>query len=148
LLDPGFDPLPLTVLSEVFSPLLDEQDAAKGQAVGNWSWDWMSRGDDGLADGRPLVIAHRGASGMFPEHTAMAYEAAIAQGADFIECDIVVTRQASSHHAIQPASISGICPFISGICNWFVLTNLGFPSCPMWKTTVLEDLITQTSLTE
>jgi glycerophosphoryl diester phosphodiesterase len=39
----------------------------------------------------PLVIGHRGASGDFPEHTLAAYEAAIAQGADFIEPDLVTT---------------------------------------------------------
>lgn len=41
---------------------------------------------------RPLIIAHRGASGVFPEHSAAAYEQAIADGADYIECDVVVTR--------------------------------------------------------
>ncbi|OYW29367.1 MAG: glycerophosphodiester phosphodiesterase, partial [Caulobacter sp. 12-67-6] len=40
----------------------------------------------------PLVIAHRGASGYRPEHTALAYELAIAQGCDFIEPDLVPTR--------------------------------------------------------
>ena len=40
---------------------------------------------------RPLVIAHRGASDERPEHTLAAYELAIAQGADFIEPDLVVT---------------------------------------------------------
>ena len=40
----------------------------------------------------PLVIAHRGASGHRPEHTLAAYELAIEQGADFIEPDLVVTR--------------------------------------------------------
>jgi glycerophosphoryl diester phosphodiesterase len=40
----------------------------------------------------PLVIAHRGASGYRPEHTLAAYELAIEQGADFIEPDLVVTR--------------------------------------------------------
>jgi glycerophosphoryl diester phosphodiesterase len=39
-----------------------------------------------------IVIAHRGASGERPEHTLAAYELAIAQGADFIEPDLVVTR--------------------------------------------------------
>ncbi|MEO0986308.1 MAG: glycerophosphodiester phosphodiesterase family protein, partial [Cyanobacteria bacterium J06639_14] len=39
----------------------------------------------------PLVIAHRGASGDFPEHTLEAYRAAIAGGADFIEPDLVIT---------------------------------------------------------
>lgn len=40
----------------------------------------------------PVVIAHRGASGERPEHTLAAYELAIAQGADFIEPDLVSTR--------------------------------------------------------
>jgi glycerophosphoryl diester phosphodiesterase len=42
--------------------------------------------------GRPSVIAHRGASGYLPEHTLAAYTLAIEQGADFIEPDLVITR--------------------------------------------------------
>ena len=38
------------------------------------------------------VIAHRGASAYAPEHTIAAYELAIAQGADFVEQDLVATR--------------------------------------------------------
>ena len=38
------------------------------------------------------VLAHRGASGYRPEHSRAAYELAIAQGADFIEPDVVPTR--------------------------------------------------------
>jgi glycerophosphoryl diester phosphodiesterase len=41
---------------------------------------------------RPIVIAHRGASGLRPEHTLAAYSLAIDQGADFIEPDLVPTR--------------------------------------------------------
>jgi glycerophosphoryl diester phosphodiesterase len=41
---------------------------------------------------RPIVIAHRGASGERPEHTLMAYRLAIEEGADFIEPDLVATR--------------------------------------------------------
>lgn len=41
---------------------------------------------------RPIVIAHRGASGQRPEHTFAAYRLAIQQGADFIEPDLVMTR--------------------------------------------------------
>jgi len=41
---------------------------------------------------KPIVIAHRGASGERPEHTRAAYELAIEQGADFIEPDLVMTR--------------------------------------------------------
>ena len=40
----------------------------------------------------PLVIAHRGASGYLPEHTLQAYALAIELGADFIEVDLVATR--------------------------------------------------------
>ncbi|HVS12862.1 MAG TPA: glycerophosphodiester phosphodiesterase family protein [Thermoanaerobaculia bacterium] len=40
----------------------------------------------------PLVIAHRGASGYLPEHTLEAYAMAFAQGADYIEPDLVLTR--------------------------------------------------------
>jgi len=38
------------------------------------------------------IIAHRGASGYLPEHTLPAYQLAIMQGADFIEPDLVVTK--------------------------------------------------------
>lgn len=40
---------------------------------------------------RPLVVAHRGASGELPEHTLQAYQRAIERGADFIEPDLVLT---------------------------------------------------------
>ena len=40
----------------------------------------------------PIVIAHRGASGERPEHTLLAYKLAIEQGADFIEPDLVPTK--------------------------------------------------------
>lgn len=39
-----------------------------------------------------VVIAHRGASGERPEHTLESYRLAIEQGADYIEPDLVVTR--------------------------------------------------------
>src|SRR5690242_20240985 len=40
----------------------------------------------------PVVIAHRGASGYRPEHTLASYRLAIAMGADFIEPDLVSTK--------------------------------------------------------
>lgn len=39
-----------------------------------------------------LVIAHRGSSGVLPEHTAAAYRRAIEDGADYVECDVTLTR--------------------------------------------------------
>ena len=40
---------------------------------------------------RPWVIAHRGASGLAPEHTFASYDRAVQAGADFIELDIQLT---------------------------------------------------------
>ncbi|MGO2346051.1 MAG: glycerophosphodiester phosphodiesterase family protein, partial [Providencia sp.] len=39
-----------------------------------------------------VVIAHRGASGYLPEHTLPAKAMAYAQGADFLEQDLVMTK--------------------------------------------------------
>ena len=50
-----------------------------------------SAGPD-MPPGRVIVIAHRGASALLPEHTLAAYARAIADGADFIEPDLVPTR--------------------------------------------------------
>ncbi len=44
------------------------------------------------ASASPLLIAHRGASAQRPEHTIAAYRLAIEQGADFIEPDLVLTK--------------------------------------------------------
>jgi glycerophosphoryl diester phosphodiesterase len=41
---------------------------------------------------RPLVIGHRGASALRPEHTLAAYAKAIEDGADLIEPDLVATK--------------------------------------------------------
>lgn len=41
--------------------------------------------------GRPIVIAHRGASGYLPEETLAAYRLALRMGADFIEPDVFLT---------------------------------------------------------
>ncbi len=41
---------------------------------------------------QPLVIAHRGASGYLPEHTLEAAVLAYAQGVDYIEQDLVLTK--------------------------------------------------------
>ncbi|AWS40504.1 glycerophosphodiester phosphodiesterase family protein [Streptosporangium sp. 'caverna'] len=40
----------------------------------------------------PIVIAHRGASAFRPEHTLLAYRAAIRMGADYLELDLVSTK--------------------------------------------------------
>src|SRR5262245_28465017 len=45
-----------------------------------------------MTGGAPLVFAHRGSSAALPEHTRAAYELAIAEGADGLECDVRLTR--------------------------------------------------------
>jgi glycerophosphoryl diester phosphodiesterase len=46
----------------------------------------------GAAPARPLIIGHRGASGHRPEHTLEGYRLAAEMGADFIEPDLVATK--------------------------------------------------------
>ena len=52
----------------------------------------LQQGKPALPSERPFIVAHRGFSGVLPEHTIAAYEAGIAAGADFIECDMVLTK--------------------------------------------------------
>ena len=46
----------------------------------------MNSGDATLGSGHPFVVAHRGASADRPEHTLAAYELALQEGADGVEC--------------------------------------------------------------
>ena len=46
----------------------------------------------GAGSAPPIIIAHRGASGERPEHTLESYSRAIDQGADYVEPDLVLTR--------------------------------------------------------
>lgn len=54
-------------------------------------------GRAGRADGIPLVVAHRGASALQPEHTLAAYTTAFDLGVDGIECDVRLT---ADHHLV------------------------------------------------
>src|ERR1700741_2293481 len=58
-------------------------EAASVQPSGTWHT---------LDGSPPLVIAHRGASGYRPEHTLASYMLAIEFGADYVEPDLVATR--------------------------------------------------------
>jgi glycerophosphoryl diester phosphodiesterase len=49
-------------------------------------------GHDGEAEALPLVIGHRGAPGYRPDHTLEGYKLAIDMGADYIEPDLVSTK--------------------------------------------------------
>jgi glycerophosphoryl diester phosphodiesterase len=53
----------------------------------------LAQGVSGLSPARrPLLLAHRGASALRPEHTLASYAKAIVDGADFIEPDLVITK--------------------------------------------------------
>ena len=60
--------------------------------------------------GKPVVIAHRGASGYLPEHTLEAKVLAHAMGADFLEQDVVLTKDDVPivMHDIQLETISDV----------------------------------------
>jgi glycerophosphoryl diester phosphodiesterase len=47
---------------------------------------------DRSGEEHPLVIGHRGASGYLPEHTLQSYALAIKLGADYVEPDLVATK--------------------------------------------------------
>lgn len=47
---------------------------------------------DNIIECKPLVIGHRGAPGYVPEHTLGSYALAITMGADYIEPDLVITK--------------------------------------------------------
>ena len=55
-------------------------------------WEPTSYDQDRYDQNKPIVIAHRGASAYVPEHTLAAFAMAILQGADFIEPDLVITK--------------------------------------------------------
>ena len=73
-------------------PALCSFDMVHGQSVGFKT-----------LNGRPpLLIAHRGASGYRPEHTLAAYALGIDQGADFIEPDLVLSKDGVLHARHEP----------------------------------------------
>jgi glycerophosphoryl diester phosphodiesterase len=74
--------LSIALLVVLMAPVADAQRGKRG------------KGDRGAPkrENKPLVIGHRGASGFLPEHTLQAYRLAIKLGADYIEPDLVATK--------------------------------------------------------
>jgi glycerophosphoryl diester phosphodiesterase len=70
-------------LAAVLSLILAAAMAAPASAAGR---------DDRPSKADPLVIGHRGAAGYRPEHTLAGYELAARMGADYIEPDLVSTK--------------------------------------------------------
>jgi len=80
----------------LLAPLLAFTTTARADSV-QAAIDWARQQPQSSAgkpkgEARPLVIAHRGASGYVPEHTLAAYALAILQGADYIEPDLVMSK--------------------------------------------------------
>jgi glycerophosphoryl diester phosphodiesterase len=69
-------------VSTLAAPVLVGAPALAGPALG----------PDGHRSHRSIVIGHRGAAGYRPEHTLASYELAARLGADFIEPDLVTTK--------------------------------------------------------
>ena len=69
-----------------------------------------------IVEAAPIVIAHRGASGYLPEHTLAAKALAHGQGADFIEQDVVLTKDGVPIvvHDIQLDTVSDVAEIFPG----------------------------------
>src|SRR5262245_12790732 len=75
------------ILSLGFLALLASCSSMPGASSSSGDWPYPT-----LSGGKPLLIAHRGASGALPEHTLEAYQRALNDGADCIEPDLVLTK--------------------------------------------------------
>ncbi len=69
----------------------------------------------GNQDDKKIVVAHRGASGYLPEHTIAAKAMAYGMGADYVEQDLVMTRDnriivLHDHHLDQVTNVRDIFP--------------------------------------
>jgi glycerophosphoryl diester phosphodiesterase len=80
----------------------------------------------------PIVIAHRGASGYRPEHTMASYMLGIEQGADYIEPDLVMTKDGVlvARHDVYLSSSTDVASrpefadrkrILAGHDDWFVM---------------------------
>ncbi|XP_039265972.2 uncharacterized protein LOC120341512 [Styela clava] len=100
--------------------------------VALFAMDYAEANDLGeLPTNRPLIIAHRGASGMLPEHTVEAYQLAIEQGADVIECDLAVTKDAQLVCTHEPwlnhsTDVHSHVEFRDRAKTYFIPSDLGF----------------------
>ncbi|MDB6088522.1 MAG: glpQ [Gammaproteobacteria bacterium] len=74
----------VVILSTVMTGTLRANDAQHEQT--------SPRNQSGAPRHVPIVIGHRGASGYVPEHTLTSYFIAIQDGADFVEPDLVMTK--------------------------------------------------------
>jgi glycerophosphoryl diester phosphodiesterase len=83
----GLLALPLLAACSAMPDMGGGSGASSSGASSSGDWPYATLGGK-----RPLVIAHRGASGALPEHTLEAYLRALNDGADCIEPDLVMTK--------------------------------------------------------
>ncbi|OAE20660.1 hypothetical protein AXG93_154s1340 [Marchantia polymorpha subsp. ruderalis] len=76
----------------LLSPSLQEAQAIRSSTKFSPSRNVRNAKRKGLQTERPYNVAHRGANGELPEATAQAYVRAIEIGADFLETDILATK--------------------------------------------------------
>lgn len=84
-----------------------------------------SFGETTLNGQAPLVLGHRGASGYRPEHTLASYQRAIDLGADYIEPDLVLTKDGvpiARHEPLFGATAVNGVPV--GVPNEYTTTNI------------------------
>src|ERR1700733_3038326 len=89
----------------------------------------MTRADE-VVSRHPFVVAHRGASASRPEHTLAAYDLALREGADGVECDVRLTRDGHLvcvHTATQDLTTS--CAVMVSMMTLAQLRELEFASC-------------------
>ena len=77
----------LALTSTVLASCSSSTDAPSSSTTGATK----SSGEHAIVS-EPVVYSHRGASGYRPEHTLAAYRLAVQEGADYIEPDLVMTR--------------------------------------------------------
>ena len=82
--------LPLATVAGSISPI--STSVSTNLPAGRANVRALTTAERKSATKRPLVIGHRGAAGYRPEHTLASYELAARMGADFIEPDLVSTK--------------------------------------------------------
>jgi glycerophosphoryl diester phosphodiesterase len=71
-------------------------------------------------DGRPLRIAHRGASALAPENTLAAFRAALEVGVDLVEFDVIALETGELVVAHSPGEIVPETPTLDEALRFFV----------------------------
>ncbi|MDD2201503.1 MAG: glycerophosphodiester phosphodiesterase family protein [Firmicutes bacterium] len=82
---------------------------------------------------RPLVVAHRGASGAAPENTMAAFERAVEMGADMIELDVHATKDGHIVVIHDPVLNRTTTGSVRGSVVWFTLEQIKTLDAGSWK---------------